>query len=210
MPERFNLVNVAVGTCVAGLGIVLLLHSFGVIQLAPLVRYWPVVLVVIGAAVTAQAVLGGTRPAPAPIGLIVLVLLGGFVASHVASMRDASASAPQAGRLNSVTVMGGYHPQPPTGEFTGGQIANVMGGSQIDLRQATIAPGAAADIELFTMMGGVDLRVPDNWQVEADTVFVMGGMDDKRPHADTAQTDPIAPKLILRGSVIMGGITIRP
>jgi hypothetical protein len=210
MPERLNIVNIAIGACIAALGVVLLLHSFGVLQLAPLIRYWPIVLVVIGLAITAQAVIGSERPAPAPVGLVILILVGGLVATHINSMRAGAVSGPTVGRIDSVTVMGGNKPQLPQGAFMGGQIATVMGGTQLDLRQATNGPGTTTDLELFTVMGGVDLWVPSNWRVENDTLFIMGGLEDKRPHSGDTTVDPTAPRLVIHGSIVMGGLTLRP
>jgi hypothetical protein len=212
MSERSNLVNAAVGVCIVGLGVVLLLHSLGVLDLAPLVRYWPILLVVLGAAVTIQALREGERPSPAPIGFILLILLGGFLASHLAAMRASGPAGSADGQINVVAVMSGSHPPAPTGPFAGGQIGSIMGGTEIDLRQATIAPGTTPSLDLFTVMGGVVIRVPENWRVDSEAVFVMGGMSDKRPSASDAARqvpDPSAPRLVIKGTVIMGGLTVR-
>ena len=57
---------------------------------------------------------------------------------------------------------------------------SVMGGSNIDLREVTIAPGETVTVDLFTLMGGGVIRVPDQWVVDIQTVQVMGGVKDRR------------------------------
>ena len=44
--------------------------------------------------------------------------------------------------------------------FRGGSLTAFMGGCHLDLRQATIPPGEEAAIEVFAMMGGLEIWVP--------------------------------------------------
>ena len=87
-----------------------------------------------------------------------------------------------------------------------------MGGTQLDLRQATIEPGHEAVINVFTLMGGHELWVPSEWMVVSDVIPLLGGVDDKRlPPIDPAarRPDDAHPRLVLRGMVVMGGLTIK-
>jgi hypothetical protein len=87
-----------------------------------------------------------------------------------------------------------------------------MGGAQLDLRQAIIPPGEEAALDIFIVMGGCEIFVPPTWTVETPLVPVMGGVDDKRlpplPGADNLGGRP-APRLVLRGLILMGGIEIK-
>jgi hypothetical protein len=54
-------------------------------------------------------------------------------------------------------------------------------------------------------MGGVDIRVPDTWQVKNDVTPLLGGADDST-RSTQGSTD--APLLRVVGSVTLGGISI--
>ena len=123
--------------------------------------------------------------------------------------------------------------------FHGGEMTSVMGGCTLDLRQATLAPGEAATIDVFALMGGLVLRVPEGWLVDVRAVPIMGGVRDQRagvgsrfsprrrlsdgdvevnqpasdPPVSVERTVPAAngpaPRLVLRGFIMMGGLVIK-
>jgi hypothetical protein len=79
----------------------------------------------------------------------------------------------------------------------------------LDLTRAQIAAsdGAVptAVLELLVMWGGVELRIPDGWVVDVRVSPILGGIEDRtRPSAD-----PRAPRLVLQGNVIMGGVEVK-
>ena len=57
------------------------------------------------------------------------------------------------------------------------------------------------------MLGGVELRVPRDWVVEFDTNIVLGGTSDERGLGKAAADD--SPHLIITGTTVLGGITIK-
>jgi hypothetical protein len=88
--------------------------------------------------------------------------------------------------------------------FVGGEASAFMGGVQLDLRNSTMSESSAV-IEVFVMMGGIDVRVPADWLVVNNVDAVMGGVDDKtRPTGGEN-----AKRLVLQGTVLMGGLNIR-
>ena len=99
--------------------------------------------------------------------------------------------------------------------FKGADLTNLFGRSEIDLRDATLPAGQAGGIRLVSMFGAVVVRVPPNWSVDAGAVSAFGGVRDVRMRprdTDTetpagAATGP-APRLVLRGLVIFGRLTI--
>jgi hypothetical protein len=97
--------------------------------------------------------------------------------------------------------------------FKGADLTNVFGRSEIDLRDATLPAGQMSGIRLVSMFGAVVLRVPPNWSVDAGAVSAFGGVRDVRmrsPEPDPAEgaaTGP-APRLVLRGLVAFGRLTI--
>ena len=64
--------------------------------------------------------------------------------------------------------------------FRGGEMTSIMGGTQLDLRQATLAPGEEAVIDVFTLMGGAVVHAPKDWIVDVQATSVMGGIKDQR------------------------------
>jgi hypothetical protein len=54
------------------------------------------------------------------------------------------------------------------------------------------------------MMGGMSMRIPEDWLVIIDVSPFMGGYDDKTHHP-TESTK----RLVIKGTTIMGGIEIK-
>jgi hypothetical protein len=79
----------------------------------------------------------------------------------------------------------------------------VMGGAEIDLREAVMGPGVT-EIHIFTLWGGVDVIVPPGMNVESHGMGIMGGFD----HAPDRPPDPGAPTIRVTGVAVMGGVDI--
>ena len=107
--------------------------------------------------------------------------------------------------VDSTSIFGGTKRNVLSKNFKGGDIVNIMGGSEIDLSQADIQ--GTARLELTQVFGGTKLIVPSNWQVKTQMAAIFGGVEDKR------SVQPGAPDpnkvLILEGTSIFGGIDIR-
>jgi hypothetical protein len=89
--------------------------------------------------------------------------------------------------------------------WRGGKLGVTAGGVELDLRQARLhADGAVLDVRV--VMGGVDLRVPDTWQVRCEVTPLFGGADDMTRSTQGAGN---APLLRVVGTVTLGGITAR-
>ena len=103
-----------------------------------------------------------------------------------------------------VAIMGGSHRR---GRFrTVGSInaVAVMGGDEIDLRDAEIE-GGELTLNLFALMGGSNVYVPDSVEVEVGGFSFMGGHEEvgsERPPR------PNAPLIRIRVYALMGGATI--
>ena len=107
--------------------------------------------------------------------------------------------------IDSTSIFGGVKKNIISKNFKGGDITNIMGGSEIDLTQADI--NGTVSIDLTQVFGGTKLIVPSNWQVKAQMAAIFGGVEDKRSIQNTA-LDPNK-ILILDGTSIFGGIEIR-
>jgi hypothetical protein len=216
--QRTNVVNIAIGLCFVGFGALLLLQTNGLLDLRTIVKLWPVALIVLGGAVVVQALRGGEGARGIPVGGLIWIVLLGVLFSYTFDRRVPPETSPE--QLNVFAVLGGDNRPAVTGEFHGGRLTTVMGGSNVDLRQTTLAPGQTATIDVFAVMGGSQIRVPASWQVDTDTVAIMGGVnaDKRRPATEAsaseqegsfASTSENPPHLILRGTVIMGGVTVK-
>ena len=84
-------------------------------------------------------------------------------------------------------------------DFRGGEITAIMGGFGIDLRGAAIA-GDSATIHIFTLWGGVDLKVPEEWNV---VHYAQGG------YLVIAPVKIGAGATIGLRAVIMGGVEVK-
>ena len=102
-----------------------------------------------------------------------------------------------------MAILGGVSRGNNSRAFRGADLLAIMGGCQLDLRQAAIHGEAV--IEVFAMWGGIEIRVPEDWTVASHIVPLMGGVEDKTrpPQGATAH------RLILRGFAIMGGVEIK-
>jgi hypothetical protein len=89
-------------------------------------------------------------------------------------------------------------------DFRGGSITAVMGGVEIDLRKVTVTSGTAY-LDVFAFWGGIEIKVPSGWRVDASVAPVMGAFENK---ADSLSVSG-GPGLVVRGYAIMGAVTIR-
>lgn len=224
-----NVVNIATGICFVAFGVLLLLQRAGTLEMRQIVELWPLVLVVVGGAVVWQASHGGDmRGSGACAGWLFWVVVLGLVFSHAYDRRAAATASGANGGLNTFVVMSGGRQAPSEGAFSGGTVTTVLGGTHLDLTRAMLAPGDTAVVDIFTALGGTEIRVPAHWRVDIQTTTVAGGVTDQRgrgqaedrpgdeaPAAASSAGSPAEltaapqPRLIIQGMVMMGGVTIK-
>jgi predicted membrane protein len=88
--------------------------------------------------------------------------------------------------------------------FRGAETTAFMGGCELDLREALMGAGELAVVDVFVIMGGVNIFVPPNWTVSQEVVPLLGGVHDK---TRSVPSNP-AQHLLVRGTVVMGGVEI--
>ena len=81
-------------------------------------------------------------------------------------------------------------------------VFDVMGGSDLDLRDARFPLGEAR-VTAIAIMGGSDIWVPDNARVELSGFALMGGNDNRVPPGGDG------PLIRVRAWSLMGGIDVR-
>jgi hypothetical protein len=103
-----------------------------------------------------------------------------------------------------VAIMGGSHRR---GRFRAvGQVnsVSIMGGDEIDLREAEIE-GGELTLNMFALMGGATVYVPDSVELEVSGFSLMGGNTEL---GSQRSPRPGAPVIHVRSWNLMGGATI--
>jgi hypothetical protein len=102
-----------------------------------------------------------------------------------------------------VTAMGGVAFESRAKALTEGALFVYMGGAELDLMDAELAPDAHLSLKVF--MGGASVVVPPTWRVEVRQDVMMGEVVNK-----TNPDDPEdGPLLIIDVRVVMGGVEIQ-
>lgn len=87
--------------------------------------------------------------------------------------------------------------------FKGGQVDVVMGECELDFTRAEI-DGDRVVLETSVVMGSVEMRVPDHWEVVVDGSPVLGAIENR-----TASPRENGKKFVIKGSVVMGSIEVK-
>jgi len=80
----------------------------------------------------------------------------------------------------------------------------VMGGVELDLREARFSEPEVT-IQAYTLMGGIQITVPEDIEVDVSGIAFMGGFD----HNASGPGVPGAPRLKVIGFAMMGGVEVR-
>jgi len=215
-----------IGLAIICVGLLFLLQNMGYLTEIDVWDFWPVVLILIGLSLI-------TRPSEfrQPLGGLILILIGllfllhnlsvipydigdlwpffliliGFYVIKSALSRTSGKPPTSSDYINLSFVLGGGDFRFNTQNFKGGKIDAVMGGGTIDLRDADFK-GEEAFFDSFVLMGGVEIRVPEHWQVNVQGSPLLGGMDNKATYAETGKPPK---KFTIKATTIMGGIEIR-
>jgi hypothetical protein len=131
----------------------------------------------------------------------------GFWAGTVASAALMRRAFPSRGDAESdevrlVAILNGIELESRARAFRGGSMFTWLGGIDMDLRKAQLAPDA--HLEVGSLLGGIALRIPPGWRVESDVQSLGGGVavDVPTPESDDA------PTLRISGFTAFGGVAI--
>jgi predicted membrane protein len=218
--------QLVLGAAIAVVGVLFTLDNLHVLHARDYLRFWPVALIAIGLvhvsqAKTAAGTIGGAIWIFAGALLLgnrlgflhtniwnfwplILVLVGARIVWQAMDTSRTVDAADADATVSGIAVMGGFERRVTSREFRGGEITAFMGGGKLDLRDAVPAGGQAV-INVFAMMGGFEILVPDTWRVISEVTPLMGGIEDKA----RSSNNPSAPCLVIRGFMMMGGITLK-
>ncbi len=224
--------QIILGVAVIAIGFLFLLDNMGWFDLDYSIQFWPVILILAGVLKISQSRMGNGSVAGvllvlaggllllkgmglvhlswrmlAPLlmigaGLLVVFRSVGRSRSPAAassySLKDGAAE----NSVNVTAILGGFQRRVSTQDFQGGEVTALMAGCELDLRDASI--NGEAVLNVFSMFGGITIRVPTDWNIVLEGTPILGGFDERTSSAPNS-----AKRLIVRGYAIMGGLEIR-
>jgi predicted membrane protein len=233
--RRFHsgMAGMVIGGLIVAAGLVLLLDNLNIIRVYDIWRFWPLALVIFGAAKALESrspagqVWGGFI---ALIGVIFLldslqirvfnfdlidivwplaiIGFGLFLLLRAMDRKRYLEGSPanMSSDLGLWAIFSGVKRRIEATDFKGGDLVAIFGGVNIDLRRATIA-GDRAVIDCNALFGGVDIKVPENWKVLMKGMGVFGAFEDK---TTPPRPDPNVktPELVITGAAVFGGVKV--
>lgn len=233
-PQRSASQRLLLGGFIVAVGLLSLLDNLGVFNTAPIMSFWPAIFIVLGVSrmtnsqsarstfIGACFVLAGGVLIADNLGYIefrpeqwwpAFLIAGGIsyilkglnppVIVNPTIPADVTTQAvPSSDMLDVVAIMSGSKVSNPTQHFKGGEVTAIMGGVEIDLRGASI--DTEAILQVTTIMGSVELMVPNDWTVVVTGMPILGAIEDHSvPPINSTK------RLVISGSAIMGGVEIR-
>lgn len=221
------------GILIIGLGILLLLDGMGVLAPFGVWDFWPLALVFVGAvnlfmpSAAPHRVFGGLLIAGGtvlqlhklemlsismnvvwPI-FVILIGIYVFYSTWFVRKQGIEADEDSPDLVSEIAVFSGSETINNSSDFRGGELLALMGGCSLDLSRAKMQ---ADQVVLYAraFMGGIDVRVPDDWDVTIKGIGILGGYEDKTRRARSNGDESEKPKrLIIKGYAIMGGVDIK-
>mgnify|MGYP000905968762 CR=1 FL=1 len=220
--EPVRIPQLLLGLVLLGLGVALLLSRLEIVEVSfwsLIGTWWPLAIVGLGLA----ALFTVPRAWPGPLLVILLGVILQLARLELFDVPLASLLWPialivvgltlllrfgrpprdDADRITSTVLWWGSNPRSRSQSFRSASLTAVMGGIELDLREADVQ--GRADISIFALWAGVEVKVPPSWRVRVRGLPVLGGWEDKT--VDPA--DPNAPELVVHVTTIMGGAEIK-
>ena len=218
--------QIILGVMAIAVGVLLTLDNLGHLDAGYYIGFWPVGLIALGIAKLRQSRertsggLAGFILAGAGTWLVLeqasvvrfsvldmwpalLVAAGGFLVRQGLTGPRVRASSDTNALVSAFALLSGVSRGNNSAAFRGGELTAVMGGCDLDLRQAAIDGDAV--IEVFAMWGGIEIRVPDDWTVVMRVTPLLGGVaDSTRPPQGASRH-----RLVVRGIALMGGVEVK-
>jgi hypothetical protein len=205
-------------------GVLFTLDNLGLVNSDAILRFWPAALIVAGVLKVGEHRFANPRCTAGyiwiAVGVVLLlrnlhllevrdvfplgfVVVGMFIVWQALTRgsRKATRTPDRADVVDAFALMGGVVRTNNSKEFKGGNLTAIMGGCEIDLRHASLSGGAV--LETFAFWGGIEIRVPEDWEVVSTGLALMGGFDDQTRGANSEQ------RLEVRGLAIMGAVEIK-
>jgi len=210
------------GVSILAVGIIVWLDHLGRVNAADYLRWWPLAIIALGLAhlierrwvgASLLIVFGVICLPRMPfmphirvgeiLALWPLLISVGGITLIAQAVRPVLKDATRRGTFRAIPVVGGGGRTIASDEFVAGDAVAVIGGCEVDLSAASC--GVDVVIDVLAFWGGLEIKVPRGWRIENRMAVILGALVNKTIPA----TEPNPPRLIIRGSVIMGGIEVR-
>jgi predicted membrane protein len=110
--------------------------------------------------------------------------------------------------LHADVIFGGVNRRIQAQDFQGGKATAVFGGVELDLRESATTREEMY-IEANAVFGGVELKVPEAWDIVVRGTGILGGYEDKTHRTPVSMPGAKRPRLIIDGSAIFGGVSVK-
>jgi len=107
--------------------------------------------------------------------------------------------------IHSNAVFGGSEHAITSQNFRGGETMALFGGVELDMRQAQISADGCK-IHATALFGGVEIIVPDDWNVIITGTPIFGGIDSKSRRKSDAKSGK---DIYIHCTVAFGGVEIK-
>lgn len=220
--------QVILGLLVIGMGVLFLLDNLDILDFRHAIGFWPLAFIGAGLLVLfGDGPRSGSYTGGVLIGVGVLMILGRLGFLHISwamtwplvmialgglilfrtlgpgrVARPGAVDGSPDQVVDVVAILGGVERRITTPDFRGGEITAVMGGCALDLRESSILKEAVLNV--FTIWGGINIKVPPDWTVVLNGTPVMGGFSEKTISAPDGNK-----RLVITGYAIMGGVEVR-
>ncbi|HEX4075710.1 MAG TPA: DUF5668 domain-containing protein [Candidatus Acidoferrales bacterium] len=109
--------------------------------------------------------------------------------------------------FDQAVILSGFKRRITSQRFRFGKATAVLGGFHLDFTRADM-DGNRAVLHIDTVFGGGEVRVPDTWRIVIEATAIAGAfVDETYPQPANAWAPP--KQLIVRGSAVFGGVTIK-
>ena len=102
------------------------------------------------------------------------------------------------------SIFGGIEDKIVAQDFRDGEAVAILGGIDLDLRQAKLSNGQAT-LDVTSIFGGIRLRVPRGWRVNLRNVTLFGSVEHNREQPDPEAETGV---LTIVGTALFGGLEV--
>ena len=187
------------------LGVLFLLTENNFIYIHNMWRYWPIVLILLGLHIILER--GSSPQAPPQTNSTINAGPSSSSQSNEESKQETckhSSFVSDSDLLEHSCLMGAFESRHTSKNFKGGNVSVVLGGAEINLREAELAPEGAV-LYLSAIFGGIDIRVPTHWDIEVHPSAVLGGVGAKCSNTQASSSK----RLVIHAHATFGGIDIK-
>lgn len=105
-----------------------------------------------------------------------------------------------------LAIFSGNERQVTSQSFNGAELTAIFGGVELDLRSATVARPPAR-VQVFAMFGGAGIKASADMLIRSEVVAIFGGAEDNRRQRKMLANE--TPEVLVTGLVMFGGFEIK-